>query len=226
MHQHIFYTALCLLVSPRLKYVDDWRPTKYSFVPGECKKGKGMYFFITLYSVRWTAHSALHFTPWQTCSLWHQIGYSWKHCNQAAITREDLFFIWFPFCRREAGLVVTPLYGYFCNFPPLVPVVVGLFSALVFLLCLSQSDLSSFIPTMCPAHFIRILTSLPTIPALVPTSSLRSSILLLSALLAPAILLIQLFSHRPTCSLRCCSTIRINVFKPYVLAHTSIAVYR
>ena len=60
-------------------------------------------------------------------------------------------------------------------------------------------NLSSFILTMCPAHFIRLLTILPTKQALVPTSSLRSFILRLSTLLTPAILLIQLFSH--TCSL-------------------------
>ena len=50
-------------------------------------------------------------------------------------------------------------------------------------------NLASFILTMCPAHF------LPTIQALVPTSSLRSFILRLSTLLTPAIILIQLFSH-------------------------------
>ena len=63
-------------------------------------------------------------------------------------------------------------------------------------------SLSSFIRTMCPAHFIRLLTILPTIQALVPTSSLRSFILRLSTLLTPAIFLIQLFSH--TCSLLLC----------------------
>ena len=38
-------------------------------------------------------------------------------------------------------------------------------------------SLSSFIRTMCPAHFIRLLTILPTIQAFVPTSSRRSFIL-------------------------------------------------
>ena len=69
--------------------------------------------------------------------------------------------------------------------------------------CFIVSDLfgnfSSFILTMCPAHFIRLLTILPTIQALVPTSSRKSFILRLSTLRTPAILLIQLFSH--TCSL-------------------------
>ena len=40
-------------------------------------------------------------------------------------------------------------------------------------------SLSSFIRTMCPAHFIRLLTILPTIQALLPTSSRRSFILLI-----------------------------------------------
>ena len=60
-------------------------------------------------------------------------------------------------------------------------------------------SLSSFIRTMCPTHFIRLLTILPTIQAFVPTSYRRSFILRLSTLLTPAIFLIQLFSH--TCSL-------------------------
>ena len=53
-------------------------------------------------------------------------------------------------------------------------------------LCFIVSDLfgnfSSFILTMCPAHFIRLLTILPTMQALVPTSSRRSFILRLSPL--------------------------------------------
>ena len=54
-----------------------------------------------------------------------------------------LLILWFPFCRGESGVLVT-LYGYFCNLFPLVPVV-GLFSPMFFLLCLSQiSLLSSF----------------------------------------------------------------------------------
>ena len=31
----------------------------------------------------------LHFTPWQTCSFRHQLGFSGKHSSDAAITRED-----------------------------------------------------------------------------------------------------------------------------------------
>ena len=60
-------------------------------------------------------------------------------------------------------------------------------------------NLSSFILTICPYHFTRLLTILPTIQALVPTSSHRSFIIRLSTLRTPDILLIQLFSH--TCSL-------------------------
>ena len=135
-----------------------------------------------------------------------------------------LFFLWCPLCRGEADLLVTAKYGYFRDLLPSGPVV-GLFSPFFFL-CLSQislhspsilavvflvfwkllaslsrlfSSLSSFIRTMCPVHFIRILTILPTIQALLPTSSRRSFILRLSTLLTPAIFLIQLFSH--TCSL-------------------------
>ena len=47
---------------------------------------------------------------------------------------KGLFFLWFPFCRGEGGLVVMPLYGYFF---PLVRVV-GFFSPLFFLLAFSD----------------------------------------------------------------------------------------
>ena len=57
-----------------------------------------------------------------------------------------LFFLWFPLCRGEAGLFVTPMYGYFCNSFPLVPVV-GLFPPLFFLLCLSQVSLHTILPS-------------------------------------------------------------------------------
>ena len=51
----------------------------------------------------------------------------------------DLFFLWFRLCRGEAGLLVTPKYDYVRNLFPLVPVV-GLFSPLLFLLCLSHQE--------------------------------------------------------------------------------------
>ena len=63
-------------------------------------------------------------------------------CIMSIIT--FLFFLWFPLCRGEAGLFVTPMYGYFCNSFPLVPVV-GLFSPLFFLLCLSQVSLHTIL---------------------------------------------------------------------------------
>ena len=69
-------------------------------------------------------------------------------------------------------------------------------------------SLSSFIRTMCPTHFIRLLTILPTIQALVPTSSRRSSILRLSTLLTPATFLIQLFSHT------CVDAVQIELTSP------------
>ena len=72
---------------------------------------------------------------------------------------------------------------------------------------------------MYPAHFIRLLTILPTIQALVSPSSRWGFILRLSTLLTPAILLIQLFSHN--CSLRWCSSDRTNVSKPQILAGTT-----
>ena len=61
--------------------------------------------------------------------------------HQLVNEQKVLFFLWFPFCRGEAGLLVTQLYGYFCNFCPLVPVV-GLFSPFYFLLGFSQISLS------------------------------------------------------------------------------------
>ena len=51
-----------------------------------------------------------------------------------------------PLCRGEAGLLVTPKYGYFCNLFPLVSVV-SLFSPPLFLLCLSQISLHTVFPS-------------------------------------------------------------------------------
>ena len=137
-----------------------------------------------------------------------------------------LLFLWFPLWRGEAGLLLTPRYGYFCKLLPLVLLLAfslhfsssSAFLRFLFtqsshlsyglprflqLYCVIVSDVfgnvSYFILTMCPAHFFWLLTILPTIQALVPTSSLRYFILRLSTLLTPAILLIQLFSH--TCDL-------------------------
>ena len=59
--------------------------------------------------------------------------------------------LWFPLCRGEAGLLITPMYGYCCVSFPLVPVV-GLFSPIFFLLCLS--DLSSHNPPILAVTFL------------------------------------------------------------------------
>ena len=42
--------------------------------------------------------------------------------NSPILVVVRLFFLWFPLCRGEAGLFVTPMYGYSCNSFPLVPV--------------------------------------------------------------------------------------------------------
>ena len=55
-----------------------------------------------------------------------------------------LFFLWFPLCRGEAGLLVTAKYGYFRNLLPLVSVV-GLFSPFIFLLCLGIVSINIYI---------------------------------------------------------------------------------
>ena len=124
-----------------------------------------------------------------------------------------MLFLLFPSCRGEAGILVTAKHGYFRDLLPSVPVV-GLFSpfssSFAFLKSLFThsshlscgltrflepscffvsalfGSVSAFIRTMCPGHFIRLLTILPTIQALVPTSSRRSFILRLSTLLTPA----------------------------------------
>ena len=58
----------------------------------------------------------------------------------------DLFFLWFRLCWGETGLLVTPKYDYVRNLFTLVPVV-GLFSSLFFLLCLSHISLHTVIPS-------------------------------------------------------------------------------
>ena len=123
--------------------------------------------------------------------------------------------------RGEPGLVVTPLYGYFCHLFPLAHVDISLHfsSSSAFLRslfaqsshldcglprflkpsCFFVSDLfgnlSSFILTMCPAHFNRLLTILPTKQASVPTSSLRSFILILSTLSSHRLFSLSSCSH-------------------------------
>ena len=142
-----------------------------------------------------------------------------------------LFFLWFPCVgvrlvywslRSTATFVICfhwyMLLAFYLHFSSSSAFVRSLFTQFSHLncglprflkpACFFVSDifgnLSYFILTMCPAHFIRLLTILPTIQALVPTSSLMSFILLLSTLFTPPILLIQLFSN--TCSLCWCSS--------------------
>ena len=46
-----------------------------------------VWFYIAQYPVRRTAQGTIHFTPWQTCSFRHQLGFSWKHSSHAAIAQ-------------------------------------------------------------------------------------------------------------------------------------------
>ena len=77
---------------------------------------------------------------------------------------------------------------------------------------------------MCPAHFIPFLTTLPIMQAfLVPTSSLKYFILLLSTLFTPPILLVKLVTHNR--SLRwCCSERAIvsNISSPTCPSYLSV----
>ena len=55
--------------------------------PSRCENVK-VCFYIAQYPVRWTAQSALHFTPWQPCSFRHQLDFSGRHSSNATIRRE------------------------------------------------------------------------------------------------------------------------------------------
>ena len=50
-------------------------------------------FYIAQYPVRWTAQTAVHVTPWQTCSFRHQLDVSGRHYSHAEITRKDFTHI-------------------------------------------------------------------------------------------------------------------------------------
>ena len=58
-------------------------------------KGKGMILYIALYTIRWTAQRALHFTPWQTCSFWHLLNFAGKHSAMLQLRRRD-YSLTFP----------------------------------------------------------------------------------------------------------------------------------
>ena len=49
-------------------------------------------FYIVQYPVHWTGQSALHGTPWQTCSFRQQLDFSWKHSSHIPITRQEHSF--------------------------------------------------------------------------------------------------------------------------------------
>ena len=61
-------------------------------------KEKGMFLYMARYPVRWTAQSDLHFTPWQTCSFWHQRDLSAKHSALLRLLHEDYSFTHFHRC--------------------------------------------------------------------------------------------------------------------------------
>ena len=63
-------------------------------------------FYIGQYPVRWTAQITLHFTPWQSCSFRHQLDFSGKHSNHAAITRND-YSLTFPSPSHSQILIHT-----------------------------------------------------------------------------------------------------------------------
>ena len=52
-------------------------------------------FYIAQYPVHWIAQSALHFTPWQTCSFRHNLKVSGKHSAILQLLRED-YSLTFP----------------------------------------------------------------------------------------------------------------------------------
>ena len=66
-----------------------------------------------------------------TCRLYEHALFVHQHVQliPQLIQRNMLFFLLFPLCRGEAGLLVTAKYGYFRDLLPSVPVV-GIFSPL------------------------------------------------------------------------------------------------
>ena len=75
-------------------------------------------------------------------------------------------------------------------------------------------NLSSFILTMCPAHFIRLLTILPTIEALVQTSSLIGLSFSFSPLSLLWLFFLSSCSHILVVYICWCSSDIANVSKP------------
>ena len=58
-------------------------------VQGPVKKVK-VRSYIAQYPVHRTAQSALHFTPWQTCSFQGHFNFSGKHSAMLQLLREDI----------------------------------------------------------------------------------------------------------------------------------------
>ena len=50
-------------------------------------KGKKVRSYISWYPVLVTAQSALHFTPWQTCSFQRHLDFSWKQSAMLQLLR-------------------------------------------------------------------------------------------------------------------------------------------
>ena len=68
----------------------------YNFYTQKCHIETKVCFYIAQYHVCLTAQSALHFTPWQTCSFRHQLDFSRKHSSHAAIMCEAYSLIFPP----------------------------------------------------------------------------------------------------------------------------------
>ena len=50
------------------------------------QRGKGMFLYSAVSSPLDSSKRFTLFLPWQTCSFRHQLGFSWKHSNNASIT--------------------------------------------------------------------------------------------------------------------------------------------
>ena len=81
---------------------DTWRQN----IERTHKKVK-VWFYTTWYPARWTAQSALHFTPWHTCSFRHQLGFSGTHSSHAAILSKRYSLTFPPLSIHSQVLVYT-----------------------------------------------------------------------------------------------------------------------
>ena len=71
-----------------------------------CKKVSSVgVLYIGQYPVRWTAQSALLFTPWQTYSFRYQLGFSRKHSSRAAITHEHYSLTFPPLSKARYSFI-------------------------------------------------------------------------------------------------------------------------